>query len=217
MADKAYIVANEEQEIKILMEFERRGYRWINTNENPISNGSLVGRELEDYPLFIGERIETKTIYWQDINQLTNEEIVYDGRKESKMKISKEVYDALVEWKKLRHPGNNSINAFDLMELSRKDEKWWQGIDTTKTTNTNNWLIALIRWASGEDVFAVEKPKQWIVQSKEIDDDNEHGYVYMNAYGLVFNTYHIQDATKFDTKEEAESWANSHQEVVEVE
>lgn len=31
------------------------------------------------------------------------------------------------------------------------------------------------------------------------------------------NFYNINMATRFDTKEEAESWANSHQEVVEVE
>ena len=98
MTDKAYIVTNEQQERELLSKFEGRGYRWINTKQKPLSSGLLIARELEDYPLFIGEIIETKTIYWQDLRKLTNEEIVYDGRKENKMKISKEVYDALGQW-----------------------------------------------------------------------------------------------------------------------
>ena len=38
-----------------------------------------------------------------------------------------------------------------------------------------------------------------------------------NEYEISSGTPNIFEATKFDTKEEAESWSNAHQEVVEVE
>ena len=60
MTDKAYIVANEEQELRVINEFEKRGYCWINDQGKPISSGILIARELEDYPLFISEKFETK-------------------------------------------------------------------------------------------------------------------------------------------------------------
>ena len=52
------------------------------------------------------------------------------------------------------------------------------------------------------------------------DNEGDYWYVYIaSSYGIkyVSHTSFWEDGTHFDTKEEAESWANSHQEVVEVE
>lgn len=214
MADKAYIVANGKQERKALEQFETKGYVWFDEGEKPTEWVPSHIEHLVEFPYAL---LDDGELSWCYIHQLGDAEIVYDGRKENKVKISKEAYDALVEWKKRRHPINNAVNSFDLMELSRKDEEWWQGIDTTKTTNTNNWLITLIRWVSGEDVLEVEEPKKWIVRSKNTDNTGDYGYVSINQYNITFNAYHISSATKFDTKEEAESWANAHQEVIGME
>ena len=51
MTNKAYIVANEQQELCVLNEFEKRGYCWINDQGKPISSGVLIARELEDYQI----------------------------------------------------------------------------------------------------------------------------------------------------------------------
>ena len=219
MTDKAYIVANEEQELRVLNEFEKRGYCWINDQGKPISSGVLIARELEDYPLFIGERFETKTIYWQDLSKLVNEEIVYDGRKESKMKISKKIYDALVEWKN-NLVSSKRIYADNVAGLYSENviRRWWRG--DGGGTDTNNRLIAIIRWVNGEDVFEVEKPKKWVVRSKKYDNVGDYLYVEIDNHANLEHevlTFTPENATKFDTKEEAESWANSHQEVIEVE
>ncbi len=223
MADKAYIVANQEQELQVLTELENEGYTWNNLSSSKaleITHKDIDTGSLSKFPYVLFANDNTNKLTWNIIGSQISHEIVYDGRKGTKMKISKEVYDALVEWKKRRHPVNNAVNSFDLMELSRKDEKWWQGIDTTKITNTNNWLITLIRWASGEDVFEVEKPKKWVVRSKEKNNYGDYLYATLNhddSLTDVINCYGANYATKFDTKEEAVSWANSHQEVIEVE
>ena len=219
MTDKAYIVANEEQELRVLNEFEKRGYCWINDQGKPISSGVLIARELEDYPLFIGERFETKTIYWQDLSKLVNEEIVFDGRKESKMSdkyvVSQEFMDELEEWKN-NLVSSKRIYPEDISELYSENviRHWWQG--DGGGTDANNRLIAIIRWVNGEDVFEVEKPKKWVVRSKETDSIGYYGYIEVEDFAVVLNRTDIDDATRFNTKEEAESWANSHQEVVEV-
>ena len=226
MTDKAYIVTNEEQELRVLNEFEKRGYCWINDQGKPISSGLLIARELGDYPLFIGERFETKTIYWQDLSKLVNEEIVYDGRKEKRMSekyvVSQEFMNDLNEWKEAYITDTldekyHYVSAGDLDALPGMIKDWW--IELNKLTETNNRLIAIIRWVNGEDVFEVEKPKKWVVRSKETDDDNDHWYVRLPNNIDVINdvVYYMSSATLFNTKEEAQSWANSHQEVVQVE
>ena len=222
MTDKAYIVTNEEQELRVLNEFEKRGYCWINDQGKPISSGVLIARELEDYPLFIGERFETKTIYWQDLSKLVNEEIVYDGRKEKRMSekyvVSQEFMNELEDWK-LDTVGTTFINGDDIKELPYVINVWWFNFDASDK-EYNNRLIAIIRWVNGEDVFEVEKPKKWVVRSKETDEDGDYHYVDLDNFKnlkSVSTIYGLDFATKFDAKEEAQSWANSHQEVVEVE
>ena len=153
--DKAYIVANEEQELRVLNEFEKRGYCWINDQGKPISSGILIARELEDYPLFIGEIFETKTIYWQDLSKLVNEEIVYDGRKEENMSekyvVSQEFMNELEEWKEAYITDTldekyHYVSAGDLDTLPGMIKDWW--IELNKPTETNNRLIAIIRWVN---------------------------------------------------------------------
>ena len=215
MTDKAYIVANEDQELRVLNEFEKRGYCWINDQGKPISSGLLIARELGDYPLFIGERFETKTIYWQDLSKLVNEEIVYDGRKENKMKIPENIYNMLVEWRDALELKTDYVTGFKLHMLNDEVHEW--AADVTTLSDNHNRYIAILQWLNGEDVFEVEKPKKWVVRSKGTDDDDNYSYVFINLHNFTLSTYHISNATKFDTKEEAESWANAHQEVIEVE
>ena len=129
MTDKAYIVVNEEQEREVLEKLEREGYCWINDQGKPISSGVLIARELEDYPLFIGERFETKTIYWQDLSKLVNEEIVYDGRKEKRMSekyvVSQEFMNSLKDWKKRGNTDVYFVGSYDLSMLPDYVKRWW--------------------------------------------------------------------------------------------
>ena len=75
---------------------------------------------------------------------------------------------------------------------------------------------------SGANDFEVEKPKKWVVRSKETDSTGKYHYSILSHFSDLpsmdyYFVYEKDDATKFDTREEAESWANAHQEVVEVE
>ena len=131
------------------------------------------------------------------------------------MKISKEAYDALVWWRNQRTDvGITSISLFP-----DEIDDWWLDHNISEKER-NNRLIAIIRWVNGEDVFEIEKPKKWVIRSKDRTKQGGHLYVMLDISQGVKKTASFWDkdiATKFDTKEEAESWANAHQEVIEVE
>lgn len=136
------------------------------------------------------------------------------------MKISKEAYDALVEWKSSNGLVRSFISSFDIHDLPLVVKEWWNN-SCNGTPGSNNRLIAIIRWVNGEDVFEVEKQKKWIVRSKKVGDNNRHSYVRLVISSSELTNATVEFdydwATYFDTREEAESWANAHQEVVQVE
>ena len=142
------------------------------------------------------------------------------------MKVDKYIYDKLVEWKDtvVRH-SDSRVFINDIKSLPGVVQDWiyfdynedGEYVVNTSATEVNSRLVAVIRWIEDDKVFEAEKPKKWVVRSKGADDDDNYSYVFINLHNLTLSTYHISNATRFDTKEEAESWANAHQEVIEVE
>lgn len=128
--------------------------------------------------------------------------------------VSQEFMDELEEWKQQGNTEACFVGWYDISVLPDDVKRWWT-YPEINNFETNNRLIAIIRWVNGEDVFEVEKSKKWVVRSKLKDDDGYYWYV-SNYKGLTNREFYKESATRFDTKEEAESWANSHQEVIEV-
>ena len=145
------------------------------------------------------------------------------------MKVDKYIYDKLVEWKDtvVRHSDSrvfiNDIKSLPgvvqdwiYMEYNEDDEY----VVKTSATEINSRLVDVIRWIEDDKVFEVEKPKKWVVRSKDRTEQGSYLYVMLDVSHGVKKTINFWDkgvATHFDTKEEAESWANAHQEVIEVE
>ena len=218
--DKAYIVANEQQEREVLEKFEREGLKWKGLSQEPTqwlpTHDFIYGTSFP-YILF-GDDV----VSWCSISELKdNYEIVFDGRKEEKISekhvVSQVFMNELVEWRDNHELQTTFISGSDLFHFPYKIVGWLK--DTNTLFDNRNRLIAIIRWVNGEDVFEVEKPKKWVVRSKERNEQGNHLYVYLiDSNGVKDSMTGLTKdiATKFDTKEEAKSWANSHQEVVEV-
>lgn len=210
MTNKAYIVVNEKQEREVLEKLEREGFTWWG-GDNPTENmPSKLWNTKFPYTIFVGKN----TVTWNRLSKLEDEEIVYDGRKEERMSdkyvVSQEFMNELQGWRYVKKHFIGSIEISTLPDVV----KHWRCNGNNK--ENNNRLITIIRWVNGEDVFEVEKPKKWIVRSKLKDGDGDHWYV-SHYKGLTNREFYKEKATIFDTKEEAQEWANSHQEVVEVE
>ena len=221
MTDKAYIVVNEEQEREVLNDLERQGIEWVSGGEKPTE---FTPKPIQfPYGLFTDDEGQLK---WGNMRSLEDEEIVFDGRKEEQMSekyvVSQEFMNELEEWKEAYITDTldekyHYVSAGDLDTLPGMIKDWW--IELNKPTETNNRLIAIIRWVNGEDVFEVEKSKKWVIRSKEAYVDDDYLYFTLIPAGSINHVVAITDvnnAIRFDTKEEAESWVNAHQEVVEV-
>ena len=142
----------------------------------------------------------------------------------NKYVVSQKFMDELKEWKEANITTTldekyHYVAVIDLYVLPDMIQDW--RMELNKPIEMNNRLIAIIRWVNGEDVFEIEKPKKWVVRDKVKDIDGDYWYVLVEKnYGVEYTSRHISRSnnyTKFDTKEEAESWTNAHQEVVQVE
>ncbi|MGK4017904.1 hypothetical protein AB0Y21_06500 [Weissella paramesenteroides] len=227
MTDKAYIVANEQQEREVLEKLEREGCEWLRSSKNPTDFIPSHDEYTIQLPYIL--LVDYDQISWCDIKLLSKFEIDFDGRKEEKMSekyvVSQEFMNELEEWKNNRIVAGHGavyyyVGSTDISHLPVIVEDWWKG-SGIEVSETNNRLIAIIRWVNGEDVFEVEKPKKWIVRSKEVGNNNRHSYVRLVISSAELTNASVEFdydwATYFDTREEAESWANAHQEVVQVE
>ena len=220
--DKAYIVANKEQELEVLKRLEEKGLNWFTGNENPTewlpSEKGFLGNDKFPYILF-----EREYVFWDNLEVLEDEEVVYDGRKEEKMSdkysVTKEFMNELIKWRDTEFLDATTGSPFhflskdDLDNLNNDVKLWWYNTDNP--IERNNRLIAIIQWLNGEDVFEVEDPHKFVVRSAKPDDYGDYSYVVVNGETNTTSVY-LSNASKFDTREEAESWANSHQVVVEI-
>ena len=218
MTDKAYIVANKQQELDVLKKFEQKGLVWVTgkypTTFFPSANFIINGMQFP-YALIEGEDVS-----WLFMTQLTDEEIVYDGRKAENMyKVTQEFMNALIKWRDNNNldftSGYNNmfIAGYEIQEFPDIIDVW--RTDADSSTENNNRLISILKWLNGEYVFEVEKPHKFVVRSDKSDRDGDYMYVQV-IDGLSDSSYLTSDFTKFNTREEAQEWANSHQVVVEI-
>ena len=219
MTDKAYIVVNEEQEREVLDKLERQGIEWVSGGGKPTE---FTPKPIQfPYGLFTDDKGHFQ---WGNMRSLEDEEIVFDGRKEEHMSekyvVSQVFMNELKGWKHdLILEDAFFVNQEAINNMPKIIKNWWVNDDVT-IGESNKRLISIVRYMSGANDFEVEKPKKWVVRSKECNEQGNYLYVYIidsNGVKDVMTGWTKYIATKFDTKEEAESWANAHQEVVEVE
>lgn len=225
MTYKAYIVANKEQELGILEKFEQSGLLW-GGGEKPtkwVPSKVAFSPYTFNFPYVISSGNNGK-IVWFSADEITDETIVYDGRKEddevyTRYKVTQEFMNELIKWRDKNNLDftsgytNMFIAGYDIEKLPDIVDVW--RTDADSSTENNNRLISILKWLNGEDVFEVEKPHKFVVRSNEIDEDGDYWYVKISG-GLSSAAYSFDSATNFNTREEAQGWANSHQVVVEI-
>lgn len=207
ITDKAYIVANKKQELDVLNKFEKDGLKWRG-NRNPTE---FFPSNICLFPIVL---FKGDCITWSFSVNLNIEEIVYDGRKEEKMyKVTQEFMDGLIKWRDEYTKSVFGVNAVSLTNMPEIVRDW--RFEYNSSIETNKRFGAIINWINGEDVFEVEATHKFIVRSDDIDEDGDYWYVKLYK-GLSHISYNSGNATKFDTREEAQEWANSHQVILEI-
>lgn len=217
-----YIVANQEQELNVLKKLEQEGFKWYD-NDLPTSFIFSESFLFHGFPYIIRTYENDNYIAWSYYSEDYKGDVVYDGRKEEKMDkkylVTKEFMNELVEWRDDQRLGMNTelIRSFlDVVHIEQFPgvvDDWWT--DPENTVENNNRLIAIIRWLNGEDVFEVEAPSKFVIRSEEPNWDGDYWFVRFKE-GMDDTTTYLSKASKFDTREEAQEWANSHQVVIEI-
>lgn len=220
MTNKAYILANKEQEIDILKKLENEGFKWGVTGTLPTKFIFSEAVLFNGFPYVISTYEDIQSIGWSYYSDDYEGNVVFDGRKDEKMyKVTQEFMNELIEWRDNMNlnakkefidtfvDGHNIENIPDILS------DWWT--EPVNPIENNNRLIAIIRWLNGKDVFEVEEPHKFVVRSEISNADGDYVYV-LGEYAVTDTVYSLNDATKFNTREEAQEWANSHQVVVEI-
>ena len=137
---------------------------------------------------------------------------------DKKYKVTQVFIDELADWREENDidatigDGRNYVWSFDLECIPSLIIDWH--VEKENPIERNNRLIAIVQWLNGEDVFDVEKPHKFVVRSKHADKYGDYNYVKVVDYIALSTDFRY--AMKFDTREEAQEWANSHQVVVEI-
>ena len=213
-----YIVANKRQELYVLSMLEDEGFMWVNSHKLPTEH------TVSEFPHVIIADNKAKEIMWSARKVDFEYKAVFDGRKEEKMtkkyKVTKGFMLGLSLWQDSKcldaTSGNflNHVAPKDLDSLPSEVKTWWYSVDNSMERNRR--LIAIISWLNGEDVFDVEEPHKFVVRSDKTDMNYNYRYVLVSG-GIADGGYRTPKyATKFDTREEAQEWASSHQVVVEI-
>ena len=210
MIDKAYIVANKQQELDVLNKFEEKGLIWLGGEKStewlPSESGALVS-----FPYSL---IEEEKIAWLPMTQLSDQVIVYDGRKEEKMyKVTQEFMDSLIKWRDEYTKSVFGVNAVSLTNMPEIVRIW--RFEYNSSIETNKRFGAIVNWINGEDVFEIGTPK-YIVQRSGFNLLVGNEYLSIDNYKAIHITRNKDKATRFDDFEKASEWANKHFEVVEV-
>lgn len=220
MEEKAYIVANKEQELDVLKKLENDGFKWGVIGTLPTKFRFSEAVLFNVFPYVINTHEDAKFVGWSYCSDYHEGNVVYDGRKEEKMyKVTQEFINELIKWRdnsnldaQTSRP-DTFVDGLGISEFPEVVEDWW--VDLDDPIENNNRLIAIIQWLNGEDVFEVEEPHKFVVRSKYGDDTGDYTYVLSDDNVTKF-TYILDEAKKFETREEAQEWANSHQVVVEI-
>lgn len=137
-----------------------------------------------------------------------------------KYKVTQEFMNELIEWRDRYNLDAKTswpyafVDGSNVSEFPEFVENWW--VDLNDPIDNNNRLIAIIQWLNGEDVFEVEEQHKFVVRSDKNYTDGTYAYVIVDNGISGKSYYDVSLATKFDTREEAQEWANSHQVVVEI-
>lgn len=212
-----YIITNKEQELDVLKKIEQKGFKW-GMGDLPTEFIFSEGLLFHGFPYIISTYGNDGYITWSYYSEDYKDNIVYDGRKENKMKrylVTQEFMEVLNKWKEefKNSDGVVSISDFTLERLPGLVDDWrFGGVDRR---DKNERFGAIINWVNGEDVFQTQKTYKYYIARTS----SPVMYLSMKKwYHSEFPKYDTISSEKkiFDTREEAEKWIIPGYEVVEI-
>lgn len=201
---KSYIIANKYQEQDVLRNLDQTGSVWADDDD---LLSYIPSRRGTSFPYGLNVRNNRLSI---STPRLTHD-IVFDGRTEPEpVKVPKEVMEDIKYFVEHYEDRFDFLYDFSLYPLIVKD---WLQEDRAKRVKL------LIDYIEGNRTLITTE--QYVVRSIEPDENDDYSYLRLGAQStsvpnIQVDQFELQEATHFETTEEAAEFLIKGMEVVEV-
>lgn len=205
---KVYIVANEQQEREVLEKLEREGLVWIGAGEKPTEWKPVKEGALCSLPYAL---VVSSYVAWLSLSQLEDEEIVYDGRTELEpIKVSKETMEDIKQF--VGHHKNEFQFLYDFTFYPVTVTKWLK----EKPAERVKLLVDYI-----EGNITLTTTEQYVLRSIDPDENGDYSYLRLGPQStsvpdIEVAQIKLEEATHFETREEATEFLIAGMEIAEV-
>ena len=201
---KSYIIANKYQEQDVLRNLDKKGLKWA--DDEPLIS-YMVSHDGTSFPYGLNVRGDKVSI----TTPFLTHDIVFDGRTEPEpVKVSKEVMEDIKEY--VGKHKNKFAFLYDFSFYSPKVKEWLQE-DTAKRVKL------LIDYIEGNRTLITTE--QYVIRSIDPDEYGDYSYLRLGVQStsvpdIEVGRFELQEATHFETREEARKFMITGMGIVEV-
>ena len=201
---KTYIIANKYQEQDVLRKLDKEGCVWA--DKDPLMS-YMVSHDGTSFPYGLNVGNNRVSITLPSLAH----DIVFDGRTEPEpVKVSKEVMEDIKEY--VGKHKNKFAFLYDFSFYSPKVKEWLQE-DTAKRVKL---LVDYI-----EDNRNLITTEQYVIRSIDPDENGDYSYLRLGVQStsvpdIEIAQIKLEEATHFETREEATEFLITGMEIVEV-
>lgn len=201
---KSYIIANKYQEQDVLRNLDRVGFEWA--DDEPLMS-YMVSHDGTSFPYGLNVRGNKVSI----TTPFLTHNVVFDGRTEPEpIKVSKEIMADIKE-----HVGNykNRFSwLYDFSIYPRSVQTWLQEDRAER-------VKLLVDYIEGNRTLITTE--QYVIRSIDPDENDDYSYLRLGVQSTSVPNIHVdqfklQEATHFETREEASKFLITGMEIVEV-
>ena len=201
---KSYIIANKYQEQDVLRNLDKKGLKWA--DEEPLMS-YMVSHDGTSFPYGLNVKNDKVSI----TTPFLTHNVVFDGRTEPEpVKMSKEVMKDIKEY--VRKHKNKFAFLYDFSFYSPKVKEWLQE-DTAKRVKV------LVDYIEGNRTLITTE--QYVIRSIDPDENGDYSYLRLGVQSTTVPDIEVaqiklQEATHFETREEARKFMITGMGIVEV-
>ena len=201
---KTYIIANKYQEQDVLRKLDKEGCVWA--DKDPLMS-YMVSHDGTSFPYGLNVKNNKVSI----TTPFLTHNVVFDGRTEPEpVKVSKEVMEDIKEY--VGKHKNKFAFLYDFSFYSPKVKEWLQE-DTAKRVKL---LVDYI-----EDNRNLITTEQYVIRSIDPDENGDYSYLRLGVQStsvpdIEIAQIKLEEATHFETREEATEFLITGMEIVEV-
>ena len=199
---KSYIIANKYQEQDVLRNLDKKGLKWADGDDLLVFK---PGNRGVGFPYGLNVKNDRVSI----TTPFLTYNVVFDGRTEPEpVKVSKEVMEELKEYV----DDHTKVWLYDFSIYPESVDNWLQEDPAER-------VKLLVDYIEGNRTLITTE--QYVIRSIDPDENGDYSYLRLGAQStsvpnIEVAQFELQDATHFETREEARKFMITGMEIIEV-